>query len=157
MFCLLCSKVTKHLISLQNIRSSSCSQVIGRSSSTTSASGYSFESQNELRKGEVLFSAQIYSISQSMVRSTWLQVLTLSKCEDMNPSSSDHSYILLSLFQALGQLGRDRRAVSGREKGVDKRSIGEKEGRSRELSFPRPFLFLYQTPLVASFRSRPLF
>jgi len=122
----------------------------------------SFESHNELKKGEELFSSQIYSISQSMVRSTWFQVLTFSKSDDMNPSNSEHGYILLSLFQTFGQLGRDRkragrRAGSAREKGVGKRSIGEKEGWSRELSFPRPFLFLYQTPLVARFRSQPLF
>ena len=32
----------------------------------------------------------IASIAQSMVRTIWLHVLTFSKSEDMNPSSSDH-------------------------------------------------------------------
>lgn len=62
-----------------------------RSSSISSASRYSFDSQNGLNKGELVFLSQI--VSQLMVRTIWFCFLTFSKCEDLKPSSSDHSYI----------------------------------------------------------------
>ena len=152
MFCLLCSKVTKHLISLQNIRSSSCSQVIGRSSSTTSASWSPFESYNELKKGEVLFSSQIYLFNLSVDGQKYLvSGLNFSKSEDMKPSSSDHSYILLSLFQDLGQLSRDRkragpRARSGREKGGGQAEYRREGGAFKRALLPAPFPFSLPDP-----------